>query len=163
MGLVRKSSLYQLEEVIKLMKKDNKDIDIGKETTKDIKIEHHTGGDIEYDASYDMSNEPFGEYTFGNFGESLGDLTNDDENANLMSINNPLDKKNIDTLENFDVCQFWGDMWQNRDKQKVMKFDQPDSELFDKGKTKTKKKKKVNESIEYISESLKYVKRFNEM
>ena len=165
MGLIRKSSLYQIEEIQKLIRSTIGE-DIGEITTKNIKIHHDTGGDIDYDSSYNMSNIKQG-VSFGNFGENWGNaLLNNNKNSNLMSVNSPLDKENIDTLENFGLMAFWGDMWQDRDPQKVMKFDSPDSELFDKGKKKKtgkKKKKKLNESSEYIQESLKYVKRFDEM
>jgi hypothetical protein len=129
MALLRKKSWDQLKKVYQTMK----DFDIGEETTKGAPVHVDTRDvlDMEFDQSYDRSNEIIGTYGCGNFGEYYGDITNDDKDANLLFIMNPIDRDSIDNYEDFGHMYGFGDWWRFRPANKVQKFDQPDKELFE--------------------------------
>lgn len=155
MAFVRKYTLYQLKDINNSMPED-----LGEETTQDYPkphIDHQQNYDMDYEDSYDKSNEIIGTYGCGNFGENFGDCTNDGNYANVLAVRNPLNNKYIDTIEDFGTMFGFGDTWHNRDGKKVQHFDEPDDKLFPQKPTK-KKKNSIKESSVHIYKFNEFIK-----
>jgi beta-glucanase (GH16 family) len=120
MSLIRKKTLNQLINIDKI-DGDN----IGDITTKDLDQNHiyKKDNDIEYDDAYNLSNIAIGDYGLGNFGEFFGDITNDNKNANLMFIHNPLKMEYVPNYEDYSNMFGFGDFWSKKDMKKNNKID----------------------------------------
>ena len=149
MSFVRRLSLEQLQDIEKIMPKNNIADIIVKETP--VYHDIHAESDLDYDDLWDVSNKLSGTHSMGNLGCHLDILSKNTnkktgkiENANLMKISNPFNTKgiNIQTIEEFDLTTIFGDVWMNIGKKKIKRFDES-----------------VNDKT---TESLTYVKRFHE-
>lgn len=106
----------------------------------------------------------------GNFGECVGDLT-DQKYANHYWTQNPLDSEmhaELDTYEDFGQMFSFAPAWEKREKIKVQKLDYPDQELFKPTKTKKNENYSLNESKickfdEFIKEDKEWIPKTDEV
>lgn len=131
-SLVRKHSLKQLTDIDNLMNLDGNKNDIGELTSYeypthvDTKQNDNTTEEIEK-----MANEFVGIYGWGQFGEMYGDMTNDEQNANILFARNPLHNDYMANFEDTRIDYNWMNSWVNYKGKDVQKFDQPDDSIQD--------------------------------
>ena len=164
MSLIRKQSLYQLQQVMDLMDKELVE-DISQKFAEPFNVDQlEQDNDMDYN-DMNRSANALGDnqtsqilrpYFMGDLGENFGDLTKQDD-TNMLNLHNPIEDAHISNYEDFDVMSWFGDSFRRRDPKTVQKFDMKDDDLAKPHKNARKNKYPKIEPIEESTDYTQYM------